>query len=696
MEFYVPLEEQKEALKSVESLTDFIMDNNLDNEWLEFFLDNAYYDGGDYVSEYFKNYYKKMKMTKEEESKDRALWEEDFEGDFPRNVEEGTANHTIRDFVSLLASRVLSDYSVHDIKDIEVWRGIGGGELNTGNLGECWTDNKEVADTWVGGNDLVMHAFVKDWGIDWISSFWFHTVDDEYEIRVCDQRAIESVEVKDRKGNIVYSRKQEADRLTEADKSRFVDKMVNLTDEQKSRFKSALKYDTSLENTIYRALGDWQKSSDWTWDSIEPYVSKAETNHANRIEKDKRDSKVALEEGVDYNVFYKDKYFTVYEVLTYPAMCVIASDAFEPKLIAEIPSWAWENADINEWCEEAEANGEATASGAHWCVALKRDKSHWNEYVDVDGYHMYVGCKTYAYEDDPFGKICFFDNGDYIEAWDANDENHSIDDTGDWANLLNRLVKKIKGVGDEGAYFKAFPEDKGKENGYVSFCEELKDFGVHCEFKTRKDGFIDLYVTIYKNAMKDSLRNAVDNFLFKTNIDWWNIYGDDCTKVKANIRTDKTAKTIRNGLENLLRHCQTSYSKDGRDWVKEACDIIGEEFNTHVIPLGEFEDFTETELNTDDILKGDVDMKVTAVIDRKDNGEFEFTIRVIGEFKDWEEELKAIERDNAWARTQLDVFDGSGDDIMFVYFLSPSSNPREDCKRVFTVIHTILDGEMSE
>lgn len=405
---------------------------------------------------------------------------------------------------------------------------------------------------------------------------------------------------------------------------------------------------------------------------------------------------MALEEGVDYNVFYKDKYFTVYEVLTYPAMCVIASDAFEPKLIAEIPSWAWDNADINEWCEEAEANGEATASGAHWCVALKRDKSHWNEYVDVDGYHMYVGCKTHAYEDDPFGKICFFDNGDYIEAWDANDENHSIDDTGDWANLLNRLVKKIKGVGDEDAYFKTFPEDKGKENGYVSFCEELKDFGVHCEFKTRKDGFIDLYVTIYKNAMKDSLRNAVDNFLFKTSIDWWNIYGDDCTKVKANIRTDKTAKTIRNGLENLLRHCQTSYSKDGRDWVKEACGIIGEEFNTHVIPLGEFEDFTETELNTDDILKGDVDMKVTAVIDRRDNGEFEFTIRVIGEFKDWEEELKAIERDNTWARTQLDVFDGGGDDTMFVYFLSPSSNPREDCKRVFTVIRTILDGEMSE
>lgn len=27
--------------------------------------------------------------------------------------------------------------------------------------------------------------------------------------------------------------------LTEADKSRFIDKMVNLTDEQKSRFKSA-------------------------------------------------------------------------------------------------------------------------------------------------------------------------------------------------------------------------------------------------------------------------------------------------------------------------------------------------------------------------------------------------------------------------------------------------------------------------
>lgn len=209
-------------------------------------------------------------------------------------------------------------------------------------------------------------------------------------------------------------------------KDRLIDKL-SLTDEQKQTLKDFFKRHPSYENRI-----DWNNKN-LTWEDFQDVLntlSKSETKRQIRSRTTK--GLESLVAGRDYEVIDQQGTCTLYKILTYEAMCIIASNDVAPQLMSEIPSWAQrpENEWYDWWTADTAPSSEPVAPGAHWCIAMKKTKAHWTDYAE-QGYTFYV--LTDTSRTDKLGKICCFVSWESFgredaEVWDANDDMFDLSD----------------------------------------------------------------------------------------------------------------------------------------------------------------------------------------------------------------------------------------------------------------------------
>lgn len=209
-------------------------------------------------------------------------------------------------------------------------------------------------------------------------------------------------------------------------KDRLIDKLA-LTGEQKQTLKDFFKRHPSYENRI-----DWNNKN-LTWEDFQGVLnilSKSETKRQIRSKTTK--GLESLVAGRDYEVVDQQGTCTLYKVLTYEAMCIIASNDVAPQLMSKIPSWAQrpENEWYDWWTSDITPSSEPEAPGAHWCIAMKKTKAHWTEYAGY-GYTFYVLADTSR--TDKLGKICCFISWESFgnedaEVWDANDDMFDLSD----------------------------------------------------------------------------------------------------------------------------------------------------------------------------------------------------------------------------------------------------------------------------
>ena len=151
-------------------------------------------------------------------------------------------------------------------------------------------------------------------------------------------------------------------------KDHLIKRNPNLTDEQKQEIIELLGKHPSYENKI-----DWNKSNSLTY---EDFLSILRPLYISDL--DPR----GLIEGEDYDILYKSKNEVLYSVYTYDASRILASNAVEPELWTEIPSWCGEE----EFTDEAHAFGYFDSEhgdmkpGAKWCISMQTSDNHWNRY----------------------------------------------------------------------------------------------------------------------------------------------------------------------------------------------------------------------------------------------------------------------------------------------------------------------------
>lgn len=200
--------------------------------------------------------------------------------------------------------------------------------------------------------------------------------------------------------------------------TRFIKANVNLTDEQKKEVIDFFDRHADLNRLV-----NWQK--DGALLKYEDF-QKIMVDYANRKNK-KKDGLAELKEGVDYNIVYTGDGIIGYDVLTYKASCVLASNDVEPEIWSDVAEH-YRNApgferNIVEDFPQKKVDGKTTYGGAKWCISYKSGKGHWNEYTE-DGHLkiiFFIGNKV------PTGKVsvCYLPKnlwhwGDFYRVFNSN------------------------------------------------------------------------------------------------------------------------------------------------------------------------------------------------------------------------------------------------------------------------------------
>lgn len=151
-------------------------------------------------------------------------------------------------------------------------------------------------------------------------------------------------------------------------KDNLIKKNPNLTDEQKQEIIEVLNRHPSSENLI-----DWNRNNKLTY---EDFLNILRPLYINDL--DFR----GLIEGEDYDILLDKPNEKLYAIYTHNASKIIASNAVEPKLWTEIPSWCGRE----EFTDEAHAFGHFDSEhgslkpGAKWCISMQTSTKYWNQY----------------------------------------------------------------------------------------------------------------------------------------------------------------------------------------------------------------------------------------------------------------------------------------------------------------------------
>ena len=173
-------------------------------------------------------------------------------------------------------------------------------------------------------------------------------------------------------------------KLTEADKSRFIDSNENLTDEQKLEVKEFFRKHNEQDGKI-----DWQKSKSLTYNDFFKVMKNFNERFLPKF------SLSDLKEGEDYVLLGKDSSFKYYLIKTYKASVVFASNNVKPEVWGPLCDWYmdnsatgeetnWQDNVVHDYPQRINEKGKVEYGGAKWCISINHTQKFWNDYMDED------------------------------------------------------------------------------------------------------------------------------------------------------------------------------------------------------------------------------------------------------------------------------------------------------------------------
>ena len=151
-------------------------------------------------------------------------------------------------------------------------------------------------------------------------------------------------------------------------KDHLIRRNPNLTDREKQEIIELLGKHPSYENKI-----DWTKNKSLTY---EDFMSVLRPLYINDL--DPR----GLIEYQDYDILYESGDEVLYSIYSYDASRILASNAVEPEIWTELPSWCGRE----EFDDEAHAFGHFDSEhgdmkpGAKWCISMQTSTKYWTQY----------------------------------------------------------------------------------------------------------------------------------------------------------------------------------------------------------------------------------------------------------------------------------------------------------------------------
>lgn len=315
-----------------------------------------------------------------------------------------------------------------------------------------------------------------------------------------------------------------------------LNKCVNLTQEQKAE---ALAFFNGKGQSLWSSV-DWNRPNDITWDTIKALMDKANQSNS-QMKKRMKNLSVGLEdlsEGNDYTVTYQCEDYTLYHLLSHKGACVIASNKVYPPVKNYVPEWVAEN---NEWLEAQDDDGKS--DGAHWCIAMYRTSSHWDDYTENEEHDFYVFCYTGSKGvEDAYRKVCldiYFDEDsdeESVEFWNGDDDSFDLTYRTSWyREMLEDAVDKLdssSGMTDsQKKNWKDFMEffggvrSKSTSRGFTLYSDTYKGevYEAYLEFNTGTD-----YAYKDFDAMLDEFPRRFSDWKVQLKVDvknWRNVMG---------------------------------------------------------------------------------------------------------------------------------------------------------------------------
>lgn len=273
-------------------------------------------------------------------------------------------------------------------------------------------------------------------------------------------------------------------------KDKFINKNLNLNDEQKKEIKDTLKRYSYLESTV-----DWNKSDKFTYEDFKSMILDRVKTSKTSQKKQKR-SMAGLTEGEDYLCLYDGEGHMkgggreiIYIPLTWKASMILSSNHVEPKTWPDskiMPASDFVGGDVKVEIDPNTKEKKVWMPGAKWCIADPKTRIHWDNYMDRDSEFLFwfripKDKDTLLAKDDKNQKIAIEFRGgtSEVRTWQLGDD----------GRLPNPMVpQRILDIWDEHkdeiheAYKKARaldidePEPK-KVEGKVTF-EDDEDFDI--------------------------------------------------------------------------------------------------------------------------------------------------------------------------------------------------------------------------
>lgn len=274
-----------------------------------------------------------------------------------------------------------------------------------------------------------------------------------------------------------------------------INKLVNLTDEQKEEVKAFFNKHNEQEKFI-----DWNNSN-LTYDDFKAVID----NFNNRFLP--KYSLKDLKEGEDYITLGDYDSFKFYLIKTYKASVAFASNNIGPEIWSPLPDWYtsvagdstnWKDSVKYDYPQKISEDNTVLYGGAKWCISMNHTDKFWKEYTYIEAtdsitfFIFAIGNdEKYAIQTEYQYSVTYNsdDNNDYDEnqeitivdifnGYDISDDSY----TGRFNDFLGtrQVLKNL---------YSYIDEFHDKFNRKLKNIEEYKDTLPTINFKLHKDNY---------------------------------------------------------------------------------------------------------------------------------------------------------------------------------------------------------------
>ena len=357
------------------------------------------------------------------------------------------------------------------------------------------------------------------------------------------------------------------------DVSRFIKNNVNLTDTQKAEINQFFKDHSNLNGKI-----NWQ--SEGVTLPYSAFKKVMDDFNSRFLPKGTLED---LTEGRDYEIVYNKNGIIGYEILTYKASIIIASNNVGPEIWSDL-SKSYKEAPGYEGniIKDFPTNDKGLYGGAKWCTAYNHSDEFWNQYTKD------VGLKfVYLVGNVPTGKVAigYFPKDKWTKFY------HILDNT------------QYRSFYD--TYFKTMPLEFDLLQNVRSIWN-----GYNEEITTSEHEIPEITEIADELIGQDSIEDSVDFLmysLFKPNMD------GSFSKYK-DISGDRSPNFIKE--HHMNRRYMVRYGKirrrldfwdgdfDCSDWGLESLENLPNVINGDLICKNNLEDFTESDIPRNTTVRG--------------------------------------------------------------------------------------------